>query len=58
MSDICLLENKAFGLLGGGKRMGDLKNRATSWPSQRAGKAAKDSVPVASTGDANVLHGC
>ncbi|XP_008658768.1 uncharacterized protein [Zea mays] len=48
------LEAVAFGLLGSGKRKGDMKNRATSRPSQRARKAAKDSVPVASCGDAKV----
>lgn len=46
------LEAVAFGLLGSGKRKGDLKNRATSRPSQRARKSAKDLVPVASSGDA------
>jgi hypothetical protein len=34
VSDICLLETKAFGLLGSGKEKDDLKNRATSRPSQ------------------------
>lgn len=46
------LEAVAFGLLGSGKRKGDMKNRATSRPSQRARKAAKDSAPVVSSGDA------
>ena len=46
------LEANAFGLLGSGKWKGDLKNRATSQPNQQARKAAKDSVPVASSGDA------
>ena len=45
------LEAVAFGLLGSGKRKGELKNRATSRPSQRARKDAKGSVPVASSGD-------
>jgi hypothetical protein len=48
------LEAIAFGLLGSEKQMGDLKNTATSRPSQRARKAAKDSVPVASCGDAKI----
>jgi hypothetical protein len=39
------LEAVAFGFLGSGKRKGELKNRATSRPSQRARKAAKNSVP-------------
>ena len=46
------LEVVAFGLLGHGKQKGDLKNKATSWPSQQARKVAKDLVPVASSGDA------
>jgi len=46
------LEAVAFGLLGSGKRKGELKNRATSRPSQRARKSAKDSLPVSSSGDA------
>jgi len=40
----------AFGFLGSGKWKGDLKNMATSRPSQRARKTAKESVP--SSGDA------
>ena len=48
------LEAVAFGLLGHGKRKGDLKNRATSRPSQQARKVAKDLVPVASSGDAKM----
>ena len=52
--DICLLETKALGLLGSRKQKGDLKNRVTSWPSQRAHKAAKGSVPMACSGDAKM----
>ncbi|XP_066388000.1 uncharacterized protein [Miscanthus floridulus] len=43
------LEAVAFGLLGSAKRKGD---RATSRPSQRARKVAKDSLPMSSSGDA------
>ena len=56
MLDICLLETKAFGLFGSGKRKGDLKNRATSQPSQQARKDAKSSVPMASSGDSKISY--
>jgi len=46
------LEVVSFGLHGSENWKGDLKNRMTSWPSQQACKTAKDSVPMASSGDA------
>ncbi|KAL6648170.1 hypothetical protein ACP70R_012394 [Stipagrostis hirtigluma subsp. patula] len=45
------LEAVAFGLLGSGKRKGDPKSTVTSRPSQRARKAAKDSVSMPASGD-------
>ena len=59
VSDICLHETKAFSLHGSGKQKGDLKNRATGQPSQRARKATKGTVPMASNGDTKTsMHGC